>query len=250
MNRVWQLPVHREPTLLEFQIRDFLKQAQRCVQRVFKSIFGSNETFAYWWDHPHRRPVFVLSIILGVITIWLTISHIATRRALKAHAASQEDIKTNVQAPSTHKSTANTRSPPETPQRRRASQAFPDKEMGMSPSAIGTRVSFGDNKTVNGRTGRVSTPDQTPFVNNTGRRNFSALAKTAPVSYNTLQQHGLLDAVGTPTRNFSQSVNMESGAANDDEEYMQVFDSPTRSYGWVERSKIAPKDIQRQAEGV
>lgn len=174
------------------------------------------------------------SIILRVITIWLNISRTTTRRALKIHAASQESIKTNDQTLSKRKSTTDTGSPPETLHQRRTTQ--------ISPYAIGTQVSSGGNKTVNGRTGCVSCPGyQTLFVNISGRRNFSIRAQTASVNYSTIQQNDLIDVIGTPTKNFGQSVSIDDGAATD-EEYMQVFDGTTRSFGWVKRSKVAAQE--------
>ncbi|KAF3050847.1 hypothetical protein E8E11_008883 [Didymella keratinophila] len=250
MDHVWQMPVYREPEWLETMIHDFLSQVQELLEQLMHSCVSSNEILAYWWE-PYRRPAFVLLIILGIILIWLIMSNIATQRALQAHAASKDKAKTTVSAPSICKVTVSSRSPPETPERRRAVQALNDNEENDSPSAIGTHVPFGIGKTVNGRTGRVSTSGyQTPFAKVTGRHKFAYLAKDAPDSYYTLRQKDLLNAVGTPTKKGMAILSVQTHAAADDDEYVQVFDSPTRSYGRVRKSILAPKEVQRQAEGV
>jgi len=250
MDRVWQMPVYREPEWLETMIHDFLSQVQELLEQLMHSCVRSNELLAYWWE-PHHRPAFVLLIILGMILIWLIMSNIATQRALQAHAASKDNAKTTVSAPSICKATVSSRSPPETPERRRAAQALNDDEGNGSPSAIGTHVPFGIGKTVDGRTGRVSTPGyRTPFAKNAGRHNFAYLAKDTPDSYYTLRQKHMLDAVGTPTKKGMVILGVRDRAATDDDEHVQVFDSPTRSYGRVKKSKLAPKEVQRQAEGV
>lgn len=252
---MWQMPMHREPTSFEILTHDFLRQVQEYSEQLLNSTLGPNETLEYWWNHPHRRPMCLLSIIFAIITIWLIISSIATRRALQAHVASQEDIttdtKTNAQSPTTRKSTVNTGLTPEISRRLRETQALDKNGKGSPSSAIGTHVLFGIDKTVDGRTGRVSTPKyQTLYANNAEQRSFSGLAIYAPANYFTLQQNGVLDAAGTPTRKFSALLSKKFHAVTDEEGYVQVFDSPTWSYGRVKKSKVAPKEVQHQGEGI
>lgn len=123
-------------------------------------------------------------------------------------------------------------------------------EKGSSQSTSGTRTLFDISVAVDGRASCVlASEDQTPLVNNTGRRNFSGLAKIAPANYFTLQQKGVLDAVGTLTSKFRPFLMMVHLASADDEEYVQVLDSPTRSFGRVQKLEVAPKEIQCELEG-
>lgn len=71
--------MHRDPISLILLIYSFISQTYGIYEQLGKSIIASNGTLAYWWDHPHHRPVLVLSIILGVITIWLVKSSNMTR---------------------------------------------------------------------------------------------------------------------------------------------------------------------------
>jgi hypothetical protein len=253
MAHVWQMPVYREPTSLEIMIHNLLGQTQESFEQCINSVINSNDTLAYWWNHPHRRPIFVLSIVLEAITICLVISSIATRKMLRAQAAqlvsqpASQGMKTHTQAP-LRKSTRSTESPPETPVPRKPTHTN-DFEPSGTPS-MGTHLLFNIGKKVDSRTGRVSTPgSQPPFVDRTGRRNFSGLSKTAPVSYCTLQRNGLLDAEGTPTEKFSPATSKGGSDTPVEEEYVRVYDSPTRSWGNVKRSKVL-KEAQRRADGV
>ena len=183
---------------------------------------------------------------MGVIIIWLVKSSIAIRRALKAHSLSQNEIKTTTHAPSARESTTGNGSPPGTPQRRRTTQALADNEESDSPSEIGAHVPFGIGKTVHGRTGRVSTPGYqtpTPYFDNASQKKFSDLSKKAPTNYQTLRQNGWLDAAGTPTKKATAILGMRNNAVTDDDEYVQVFGSPTRSYGRVKKSKLTSKEV-------
>ena len=47
MDRIWQMPVHREPVPLEVMIHDFLGRTQESLKQIVHSIFNSNEALAY-----------------------------------------------------------------------------------------------------------------------------------------------------------------------------------------------------------
>lgn len=80
------------------------------------------------------------------------------------------------------------------------------------------------------RTGRISTPGyQTPFSKSSHAQIFSSLAKVAPVSYDALQETGMLAPDGTPTKKWSQ-VKHSLGARKFDSEGSRV-DSKT---AWID----------------
>ncbi|KAF3033507.1 hypothetical protein E8E12_004603 [Didymella heteroderae] len=181
--------------------------------------------------------------------IWLAHSNIATRKALRAQASSQH-VKIIAWSSSSRKCSSTIVSPPKTPMQLRLSEVRNSNKGSSSSSTSGRHSPFGVGRNVDGRNGCVSTPGyQTPSVNNAGRRNFSSLAKTAPVSYGTLQHNGLLDAMSTPTRKFSPSASIGNSVTTY-EEYVQVYDSPTRSWGNVERLKVVSKEAPRKAEAI
>lgn len=231
-------------------IDDCLRQ----IRETLDHLIDSNEMLANLLNHPHRQRLSVLTIMIWIGTIWMAYSNIASWRALRneaAQMASQPAVQKHISsahASSSCQPTANTGSPQETPVQRKPFPPLKGNVTNGSSSATGNRASFGFGvgKHVDGRTDRVSTPGyQTPLANMPSRRNFSGLLETAPLSYDTLQRNGLLDAEGTPTKKYSPN-----SLAQDEEEYVQVYDSPTKSWGNIKRSKNGSKEVQRRAVGV
>ena len=204
-------------------------------------FISSNEMFAHWLNHPYRQPISLFSIFIGLSIIWTIKSYFSSWRERCAAAARttsklapQEAANPNSRASQSAPQTVDckTMSPPETPVRHEVTPFFAGSDSNDSPSTIGVHVPFGIGKHVDGRTGRVSTPEyQTPFIDNSDQRNFSALAKTAPSSYNTLQQNCILNEDGTPTKKYGPDSRKGDNRALGSRKTSSVYDSPTRTWG-------------------
>ncbi|KAF1926778.1 uncharacterized protein M421DRAFT_93687 [Didymella exigua CBS 183.55] len=224
----WQMPVDREPTSLEIMTNDDIRQ----IQETFDHLVNSNDLLLRSWTHPDHQALCWITVVFCIIATWLVYSHIVTWREFKAQATQmaslQKKVNNDTHAASSHQTIGNAHSPPKTPVQPRSMPSASDTGKDNSLLITGNHVPFGVGKIIDGRTGRVSTPGyQTPFVDNSDQYNFSGLAKTAPVSFDTLQRNGLLDTEGTPTRKYSVAANERSSATSHEEEYVLGY-SPAK----------------------
>lgn len=194
----WQMPIYREPTLIETTIDDFVRQ----IQANIDYLVSSNERLGCWWKSLHRPSLCCIALVLGIIFLWIAHSKFASWGTTRAHQAQMKSLQNKrhggTPTASSRQTMHDVNSEPETPVQRYSTG------YDSSLSAVDGNAPLSISENADGRTGRVSTPGyRTPYVNNSDRRNFSGLAKTAPVCYATLLRNNVLDVEGTPTKKFS-----------------------------------------------
>lgn len=198
-------------------------------------------------------PILVLDHDLGLYSVVHLFYHRVSR--IFASRSSSDDPPASASGEVQHQRSSivtaivhpNARLLPQTPLRPELIPAINGADANGPPSVTGNHALFVVADNIGDRTGRVSTPGyQTPFVDNLNRRNFSDLAKTAPVSYDTLQRNGFLDTAGTPARKYSSAAHNKRRSSYDEELYSQSEEV----IGNLDRSAVRFEEVQRPAEGV
>lgn len=146
-------------------------------------IVGTENTLLNWLNHLHLHPASFFLILIGVSVIWMAVSYYSSWKQQRT-AASSMIRAINDTARASHQTTLH----------------LDGSNSNISSTQVCTDL------------GHFSTAKrQTSVVTSSGGRNFSGLARIAPVSYNTLQRNGMLYPDGTPTKNYSPGSKKRSG---------------------------------------
>ena len=211
----WSMPVYREPLWIKTLVNDSFLRLQTNVAL----LTSGNDTFPHWLHDLQRHYLYGFSVTFGIGIILTALSYLSSWRHRRI-AASQtvqaqlEPSSTSFQASSSSSSL----------QQISHGNTTPLTPPPHGPMSTGSRVSPPKvDKYLNSCT--VSTSEhRTPFVRDPSQRNFSGLAKTAPVSYDTLQRNGMLNLDGTPTKKCSPGSSKSALGSNREDHF---YDGPT-----------------------
>lgn len=194
------MPKYREPLWLELVVNNFLNSITALFHRSFR-----NTPLEYWLLHPEGQIGTLFMTVILVALVWMIWLEYSTQRA-KARTATS--VPTHIHHTSiVHKHThIHNRA-------YRASSAsdFWNVELNetpllrylgsSSPSHRPTTRPFGT-PTPSNRTLTSSELETPRGLRPSHSQNYSSLAKEAPVSYDTLQETGMLSSDGSPTRKW------------------------------------------------
>jgi hypothetical protein len=166
----------------------------------FFKLVSVYDAFLHWLGDSQNQTTVPFLATAVVSFVWYGISMVCSCRARSSarqttHLATSEQTSLETPQPNVLITTPSV----DTPDMHRPTAAY------GRLVAINSRTSPNNNAyDLDERTGRVSSPEyQTPFVANSIMHNFSGLAKTAPISYDTLIRNGILNSDGTPTKKYS-----------------------------------------------
>ncbi|KAF2243274.1 hypothetical protein BU26DRAFT_114831 [Trematosphaeria pertusa] len=178
----------------------------------------TNTRIEYWFTDPYGQfvticSVLILACLVSAFSLGLMrdVKHLWTRITSKKPHAIVEDIAQTEMADST--------TPFQTPFQ--PAPSTPHPHHFSSPSAPATtNLDVSTIHVHQHRTGRVSTPGyQTPFADAFANRDFSVLQKYAPETYAVLQEKGLLNKDGTPTKKLQENKKFHWGKVKDENEH-------------------------------
>ena len=206
----WSMPRFREPLWIEYIIDDCLNCTAKHLGRPLRGTL-----LAYWLLDAESQVskhlvTTALAILIGLA--WSIFQAHSVRKASRITPLLPTGAKANVaeQAQSVNVRSAPTILQPDhavrTPLHAGNSMVHslaPADRVPTHANLDGSLSSLARPLGSADSTGRISTPRyQTPFGIPTHSRNYSSLARTAPVSYETLQDTGMLNWDGTPTKKW------------------------------------------------
>ncbi|KAJ4341332.1 hypothetical protein N0V95_007243 [Ascochyta clinopodiicola] len=243
----WLMPVHREPSWIETIVDEGLYQLQAHIDR----LTSINDMTTKWKHRVLHQPTSVFFTIIGVSILWILLSQLSSwryqcvvetlvpRESSGLTSPGSSTILLRVDKKNTLPTNENVvhrvLNPP----------TYRSAGIEMNVSRLRNDYPIVE------CTGRVPTPgNQTPFFASPNKQNFSALAETAPISYDTLQRNGILARDGTPTKKYSPGLVKGKKLALGDEEAVDPYDTLTRTSRRSKQSPRATEKIQRQTKGV
>lgn len=217
------MPVHREPLLIETLVDDGLGRLKSAISQVIRA----NDALPHWLNDLERLYLHGFSIGFGIGIIWIFISYVSSwgyRRiatSQKAKVVGKTDDSSSAAGHVTSSQPFDNNATSTTQEKTALERIFGNK----------WKVSSSKNHhQVHERTGRVSSPGyQTPFTVRSSKQDFSGLAKTAPICYDTLQRNGMLNQDGTPTKKYTSDLSKRSSLAGGEVVGDFHYDSPIKT---------------------
>lgn len=217
------MPVHREPLLIETLVDDGLGRLKLAISQVIRA----NDALPHWLNDLERLYLHGFSIGFGIGIIWIFISYVSSWRyrhiatSQKAEVVEQSDESSSAAGHATSSQPLDNNAATTTQAKPQFERMFGTKWKGFFSK---------NHNQVHERTGRVSSPGyQTPFTVRSSKQDFSGLAKTAPICYDTLQRNGMLNQDGTPTKKYTSDLSKRSSLAGGEVVGEFHYDSPIKT---------------------
>ncbi|CAO2648249.1 Nn.00g075160.m01.CDS01 [Neocucurbitaria sp. VM-36] len=202
----WLMPKNRKPLWLEVTFNNYLKSITEHLSQQVRDT-----PLEYWLLHPEGQVGTLFMTVILVAISWMIMLEYSSRAAHRVASPTATHAKhAKVQDPKHIQKHSRPKTPPvdydnfspgATPFMRRLAPPGhrpTNAHLVVSPYHIARPLGTPN------RSNRVTNLGfQTPSSRPTRSRNFSGLAEAAPVSYDTLQETGMLSSDGTPTKKWS-----------------------------------------------